>query len=112
MVDALRAAVLRQGAVRGVGPVLPPRHDVLFLVPLPILQPEAFRADGPGGQHDVGVRVMAFLPAVEGDIRDHPPVHKGPLRVVAHERAAILGRQLAGNRHANLASDLRFPPQG
>ena len=48
---------------------LPPRHDVLFLVPLPILLPEALRADGPGGQHDMGVRVLA-LAAVEGDIRD------------------------------------------
>ena len=69
MVDALGAAVLRQGAVGGVGPVLPPRHDVLFLVPLPILLPEALRAEGPGGQHDMGVRVLA-LAAVEGDIRD------------------------------------------
>ena len=37
-------------------------------------------------------------------------IHKGPLRVVAYKRAAILGRQFAGNRHANLASDLRVPP--
>ena len=34
---------------------------------------------------------------MEGDIRDHPTVHKGPLRVVAYERAAILRPQLAGD---------------
>ena len=50
----------------------------------------------------MGVRVLA-LAAVDGDISDHPTVHKGPLRVVAHKRAAILWPQLAGNRHANLA---------
>ena len=107
MVNALVAARARQGAGRGVGPVLPPRRDVLFLVPLPILLPEALRADGPGGQHDMGVRVLA-LAAVDGDISDHPTVHKGPLRVVAHERAAILWPQLAGNRHANLAGQVPY----
>ena len=75
----------------------------------PILVPEALRGEGPGGQHDVGVRVLA-LPAVEGNIRDHPTVHKGPLRVVAHERAAVLRAELARDRHAHLAGDLGILP--
>ena len=53
------------------------------------------------------MRVLA-LPAVVGDIRDHAPVHKGALRVIAHERAAVLGPQLARDRHAHLAGDLRI----
>ena len=43
-----------------------------------------------------------------GCLFDAPPGYG--LRVVAHERAAILGPQLAGNRHANLAGNLRINP--
>ena len=97
-----------KGAVRMLWPRPAPGHQALYLVPVPLLRPEALRGEGPGGQHDMGVRVLA-LPAVEGDISDHPTVHKGALRV-AHERAAVPGPQLGGNRHANLAGDLHILP--
>ena len=80
-----------------------------FLFQSRFFRPEALRADGPGGQHDVRVRVLA-LPAVVGEIGHHALVNKGALRVVAHQRAAVRRPQLAGNRHADLAGDLRILP--
>ena len=50
------------------------------------------------------------LPAVVGDVGDHATVHKGALRVLTHKRAALVRPQLARDRHADLAGDLRILP--
>ena len=100
-----------QGVVRARGPVLAPDRQLLLLVPLPILVPEALR-----GLIDLVVSMMCacgFSPCTQwlGDVGDHATVHKGDLRVSAHERAAVnSGRSSRGIATRDLAGDLRILP--
>ena len=72
MVDALVAASAFKGAVRAVGPSPCARSPgALSCSTSDSSFPKPSGVRGPGGQHDVGVRVLA-LPAVEGNISDHP----------------------------------------
>ena len=109
MVDPQRVARPLQGGVAVLRPGFPPVLQHCHGVPVAVLGGEAVRIDLAGGQQDMGVVValVAGQPRrMERDVRDHAPIHEGPLAEGADQRDPLRVAQLGRQRHPDLAGEL------
>ena len=109
MVDALVAAGALEGAVGVLGPAFAPSLEAVGAVPLPGLGAEAVAGQGPHGQHDVGMRALGAVAGrrtVDGQVGHHAAPDEFLPDEAPHQLEPLLARQLAGQRHLDLAGEL------